>query len=143
MCGVGGAQTEEPTNAYLELLSGKYKYLLGTQRDIYRLKTRNVSFSVKPVTQFNDLYQNISILTTNNEKYAICKRYVNYLIDNGNTAKLGLFGGAIEGIEEEIKPLIEVKFDTVLNYPCSKEYIDEVKSAAKNADVNKIKNLLK
>ncbi len=143
LCGIGGAQSEEPTNAYLKLLNGKYKYMLGTQRDIFRLKTRNATFKVKPITQFNDLYQNVSILTANNAKYEICKRYVNYLIDNNNAAKLGLFYGDNEGIEEELKPLCDVKFDTVLNYPCNKEYIDDIKSAAKSGDVNKIKNLLK
>ncbi len=143
LCWVGGAQKENPTNAYLNLLNGKYKYLLGTQRDIFRLKIRNATFSVKPVTQFNDLYQNISVLTLNNSKYEICKRYVNYLLDNANAAKLGLFGGNNEGTEEELKPLIDVKFDTVLNFPCNKEYIDDIKSATKNADLNKIKSLLK
>lgn len=143
MCGVGGAQTEEPTNAYLRLLNGNYKYLLGTQRDIFRLKTRNASFSVKPVTQFNDLYQNISILTSNNAKYEACKRYVDYLLANNNVGKLGLFYGDNKDIEEELKPLCEVEFETVLNYPCKKEYVDQLKSAAQSGDLNKIKNLLK
>lgn len=143
MCGVGGARLEEPTNAYLKLLNGSYKYLLGTQRDIVRLKTRNVNFSVKPVEQFNDLYQNISILTSNNAKYEACKRYVDYLFANNNVGKLGLFYGDNKDIEEELKPLCAVEYETVLNYPCKKEYIDRLKSAAQSGDVNNIKNLLK
>lgn len=142
-CGIGGAQSEEPTNAYLNLLNGNYKYLLGTQRDIFRLKTRNATFSVKPVTQFNDLYQNISILTSNNAKYDVCKRFVDYLFANNSVGKLGLFYGDNKDIEEELKQLSEVEFETVLNYPCKKEYIDQLKSAAQSGDVNKIKNLLK
>lgn len=143
MCGVGGAQLLEPTNAYLNLLNGKYKYLLGTQRDIFRLKTRNATFSVKPVTQFNDLYQNISILTSNNAKYDICKRFVDYLFENNNTGKLGLLYGENKDIEEELKPLCNVELETALNFPCKKDYIDQLKSAAQSGDVNKIKNLLK
>ena len=142
-CGVGGAVTEEPTNAYLKLLNGKCKYLLGTQRDIFRLKTRNVSFSVKPVTQFNDLYQNISVLTNDNAKYEICKSYINYLLSHNDVAKLGLFYGDDKGIEEELRPLSGVEFETVLNYPCGKAYVDEIKTAAQSGDLNKIKNLLK
>ncbi|MDE6691368.1 MAG: hypothetical protein K2K04_05295, partial [Clostridia bacterium] len=143
MCGVGGARSEEPTNAYLKLLNGSYKYLFGTQRDIFRLKTRNATFSVKPVTQFNDLYQNISILTTNNSKYAECKRYVDYLFAHNNVGKLGLFYGDNKDIDEELKPLCGVEFETVLNYPCKNDYIDLLKSAAQSGDVNKIKILLK
>ena len=143
MCGVGGAQSEEPTNAYLKLLNGSYKYLLATQRDIFRLKTRNATFSVKPVAQFNDLYQNISILTSNNAKYQVCKRYVDYLFAANNVGKLGLLYGDNRDIEEDLKPLCGVEYETVLNYPCKKEYIDQLKSAAQSGDVNKIKNLLK
>lgn len=143
LCNVGGAQSEEPTNAYLKLLNGKYKYLLGTQRDIYRLKTRNAAFSVKAVTQFNDLYQNVSVLTKDNAKYEICKRYINYLLENNNVAKLGLFYGDNKDIDEELKPLSCVQYDYVLNYPCGEAYIDGIKSAAQSGDVNKIKNLLK
>lgn len=142
-CGVGGAQSEEPTNAYLSLLNGKFKYLLGTQRDIFRLKTRNATFSVKPVTQFNDLYQNISILTNDNAKYQCCKRFVNYLLDNGSVGKLGLFNGDDKNVDESIRPLCGVKFEKVLNNPCGKTYIEELKSAANGGDLNKIKNLLK
>lgn len=142
-CGVGSAKTEEPTNAYLKLLSGQYKYLLGTQRDIFRLKTRNAAFSVKPVTQFNDLYQNISVLTANGLKYNVCKRFVDYLLANNSAGKLGLFYGDCKDVDDELKPLCNIGFETVLNYPCGKEYIDEVRSAADSGDVNKIKNLLK
>lgn len=143
LCGIGRAQTEEPTNAYLKLINGNCKYLLGTQRDIFRLKTRNVTFSVKPVTQFNDLYQNISILTSNNAKYDVCKRYVDYLLANNNVGKLGLFYGENKEIEEELRPLCDVEFETTLNYPCKTDYIDQLKSAAQSGDVNIIKNLLK
>lgn len=143
LCGLDGALTEEPTNAYLKLIGGKYKYLLGTQRDIFRLKTRGVSFSVKPVTQFNDLYQNISIITKNSEKYKLCARYVNYLLEKGEVGSLGLFNGKDKNIDEDLRPLCDVKFEKVLNCPCSKTYIDELKSAAVSCDVNKIKNILK
>lgn len=143
MCGVGGAQREEPTNAYLKLLSGKFKYLLGTQRDIFRFITRNEAFSVKPVTAFNDLFQNISILTKNVSKYSICNRYVDYLFENNGVGKLGLFYGDNKDIAEELKPLCNVQFETVINYPCGKDYVDQLKSAASSGDLNKIKNLLK
>ena len=143
LCGVGGAKSEEPTNAYLNLLNGKFKYLLGTQRDVYRLKTRNASFTLKPVTVFNDLYQNVSILAKNGERYNLCNRYVNYLLENGKVESLGLFSENGKVGTDELKPMAEVGFEKVLNCPCGKEYVDELKRAAEIGDVNKIKNLLK
>ena len=143
LCGVGNASYFEPTNAYLQLISGKFKYLFGTQRDIYRLKTRNQSFAVKPMTQFNDLYQNVSILCNNAEKYVNCVKFVNYLTENAKVDGLGLISDACEAETEELKILQAVAFDYVLNYPCGKDYVEEIKTAAKNRDANKIKTLLK
>ncbi len=143
LSGVGGAHKENPTNAYLQLIGGKYKYLLGTQRDVFRLITRGVSFSLKPVEEFNDLYQNISILTANGEKYGKCKRFVDYLLNKKGVGSLGLLcdGGEIE--VEQLRILQETKFKSVLNYPCGKDYVDALKSAAESGDLNKIKTLLK
>lgn len=143
MCGLNGCAFEEPANAYLQLINGKYKYLLGTQRDVFRFKTRNVPFVLQPVTQFNDLYQNVSILTSNAEKYAVCNRFVEFLLRKDDVGSLGLFNGECELCAEELVPMKETGFEYVLNYPCSKEYIKELVAAAKNGDVNKIKTMLK
>ncbi len=141
--GLNGAAVEESTNAYLKLINGKYKYLFGTQRDIFRLKVRNVPFKVQPLTEFNDLYQNISILTANNAKYAYCNKFIDYLLSKNEVGSLGLFYGDGELCAEEIKPLQDLQFKYVLNYPCGADYINELKNAAKSGDVNKIKTLLK
>lgn len=141
--GVSGAAEEEPTNAYLKLIGGKSKYLLGTQRDIFRLKTRNVEFAVRPVTQFNDLYQNISILTADNQKYENCIRFIDYLLKNGNAGTLGLLDGGGELATEELGLLQNISFEYSLNGPCGKDYIMNLSEAAKIGDINKIKSLLK
>ncbi|MDE7087076.1 MAG: hypothetical protein K2O67_02665 [Clostridia bacterium] len=142
LSGLNGAVMEEPTNAYLKLLSGKYKYLFGSQRDVFRLKARNVSFSIKPVTEFNDLYQNISILAKNKAKYQTCKQYVDYLLSNSNVGSLGLFGGG-ELCAEELKVFEGINYGVTLNCPCGINYVNDLKAAAKNGDVNKLKTLLK
>lgn len=143
LCGVGNAKLDVPTNAYLNLLNGKYKYLLGSQRDIFRLKTRGAAFKVKPVTQFNDLYQNISILTKNKDRYKACSRFVDALTKSDGSKTLGLVFGDGSQCVEEVKPLAEATFDCPLNGLCGKEYINELKTAAESGDANKIKNLLK
>lgn len=143
LSGVGSSESDEPTNAYLKLLNGKYKYLFGTQRDIYRLKTRNVAFSVKPVTAFNDLYQNVSILTQNSEKYKICLRLTTYLIENNRVSGLGLISGNNETDVDELREIANAEYEYTLRGPCGKGYIDELKNSGKSGDINKIKNLLK
>ncbi len=144
LCGLDEAVCEPPTNAYLKLIGGKYKYLLGTQRDVFRLKTRNLSFVLKPITQFNDLYQNISIITKDASKYQKCKEIVNYLTaDDNGVGKLGLFYKDAECDISELNEMRLCGFDYTLNYPCSESFIDQLNTAAKNKDVNKIKNLLK
>lgn len=143
-CGLGSANYEPPTNAYLQLITGKRKYLFGTQRDVFRLKTRNVSFSIKPITQFNDLYQNISIITKDSGKYKKCLEFCRYLTQNeSGVGKLGLFYKDSQCETAELKEMSICNFDYSLRYPCSESFIDLLKTAAKNNDVNKLKNLLK
>ena len=144
LCGLGGAQCQEPTNAYLQLLNGKYKYLLGTQRDIFRLRTRGESFSVKQITQFNDLYQNISILTKDAQRYATCRQFVEYIIKNNtDVEKIGLFSSNAAKYGDEMVVLQENLWDYTLSAPCGDDFIRQLKNAAANNDANKIKNLLK
>ena len=143
LCGLNGATFDMPTNAYLKLISGKYKYLLGTQRDIFRLKTRGESFKIKAVTQFNDLYQNIAVLTNEGGKIQKCQRYINYLTKNGDVSGLGLFNGVQAERTDELEEFAEIEFETRLNCLCSESYIKELKECARSGEINKIKNLLK
>lgn len=142
--GVAGAKEEQPTNAYLQLLNGKYKYLLGTQRDIYRLKTRGATFAVKQITQFNDLYQNICIFTRAQSRYETCKRFAEYITENNtDTGKIGLLSQS--SAESEVEPvyLRQKQFDYTLKAFCGEDYLMSLSAAAKSNDLNKIKNLLK
>lgn len=142
-CGLGGAAMEMPTNAYLQLLSGKFKYLLGTQRDIYRLKTRGETFSVKQITQFNDLYQNISILTKDGKRYETCKRFAEYItVNNSDIDKIGLLSEKVS-YSDEMSAIKANQFECALKSPCSDEFLSQIKDAATANDANKIKNLLK
>lgn len=142
--GLAAARAEQPTNAYLQLINGKCKYLLGSQRDIFRLKARNASFCVKPITEFNDLYANISILTRDRKKYETCFKFVNYLTSgNCDVTILGLFNDINKCDDEALSQLNNLSFDYKISGPCGEGYINEVKSAAAESDLNKIKNLLK
>lgn len=140
--GLDGAVEELPTNAYTKLVSGKYKYLLGTQRDIYRLKARQVAFKVKRVSEFNDLYQNISIITTSTKKQ-LAQNFINYLLSQkGNLTKLGLFYDSDIHYEDELKQLEDKNYKFRLTSPISGEVRDKLINCIENKDINMLKSML-
>lgn len=143
LCGVEKSIKSTPTGAYVDLISGKYKYLLGTQRDIYRLKSRGLSFNLKPVTQFNDLYQNISITTTDTIKITIARKFLEYLNNNSkNLVKLGLMGNE-KIYDDEMSPMEAISYDYKLTTPLSEAAHMELLDAINKSDINLLKKLLK
>ena len=67
-------------NAYLEFVNLKAKYLLGTQRDVVRLKNRNMPVKVTPLSYYNDLYQYVSIISKDEERSVISKKFIDFLL---------------------------------------------------------------
>ena len=143
-CGLNGAVREQPSNAYTKLIGGKYKYLLGTQRDVFRLKTRGVSFKAKQIVSYNDLYQNVSIITKDSYNYQLCNRFVGYLCsENCNVSSLGVFSDYCKSLDDELSVEYADRFQFKATGPCGKSYLDELNLAAQNNDIDKLKNLLK
>jgi hypothetical protein len=144
LCGLDGATIDMPTSAYVKLINGEYKYLLGTQRDIYRFKTRGASIKIKPVTVYNDLYQNISILSKDSKKSKLCEEFINYLLENNSDLdKIGMISDDINIYTDEMKVMEGLTFDYKLNSFVSEAYMVQLNQAVKNKNVNLIKNLLK
>jgi hypothetical protein len=141
---LSGADIDESTSAYVQLINGKYKYLLGTQRDIYRFKTRNVAFSVKVVECFNDLYQNISITTFDDTKYSACKNFIDYLVaNNSDVDKIGMLAEGKQIYTNEMSKLQGITFENTLRGFVSLDFKEKLDQAIKNKDINLVKNLLK
>ncbi len=143
-CGVGDAKTEKSTRAYVSLINGEYKYLLGTQRDIFRLKTRGVSFAVKPITEFNDLYQNISV-TASGERARLANGFIEYLLSSTDELnKIGMINLNATGLyDDEMRQLEGLSFEYKLNYPVSSNAKNEIEKVVVAGDINKLKSLLK
>ena len=140
--GLNGAATERPTGAYVKLINGDYKYLLGTQRDIFKLKTRGVQFSVKPLTEFNDLYQNISITTSEPAKKAIARNFIDYLLfESDEIVKLGLMYQGKTLYEDEMRAMEGLEYQNKIISPLSESVRGELNSAIANNDLKKLKNL--
>ena len=90
----------ESTAAYVGFLSGKYRYLLGTQRDICRFQTRGASVYEKKLSAYNDLYQYLSLLS--NENREDCLAFFEVLLSKkvqSSLFEIGMF--PVEGDESE------------------------------------------
>lgn len=143
--GLQGADYAAPTSAYVSLISGEYEFLLGTQRDVIRLQTRGESFEVKPLTEFNDLYQYISVLTRDGEKAAVRRRvYKHMCCAHGESlTKIGMLRDGKTLYSDEMHALEGVDFSYTIPAVASSGAVDEIKRAARSGDINLLKSLLK
>lgn len=78
----------ESMEAYVKFTSGKHEYMLGTQRDVVRLTNRGFNFSASPLTKFNDLYQYLSLTSTDKNKSLYARRFIDYLLSDKVQEKL-------------------------------------------------------
>ena len=142
--GLQGANYAAPTSAYVSLISGEYDFLLGTQRDVIRLQTRGESFEVKPLTEFNDLYQYISVLTRDGEKAAVAEEYINYVLSHGESlTRIGMLCDCETLYSDEMHALEGVDFSYTIPAVASSGAVAEIKKAARSGDINLLKSLLK
>ena len=141
--GLQNSKFENSTAAYVKLINGEFKYLLGTQRDIFRLKTRNTTFNVKPITIFNDLYQNISITThCSNNVYA--QKYIDYVISKSNELKkIGMFGDGEKLYDDEMSICENLTFEYKITYPINEAMKSNLEKCASLGDINMLKEVLK
>ncbi len=142
-CGISGAEYEKSTAAYVSLINGKYKYLLGTQRDIFRLKMRGKNFTIKPVADFNDLYQNISV-TAQGDRATLAKRFCGYLLSKTDEVnRVGMMSKRTGLYEDEMKLMEGVNYAYKLTSPISESARQKINQAVSDGDINMLKNLLK
>lgn len=142
--GLEKAQTDKPTGAYVKLIDGKYKYLLGTQRDVFRLRTRNVAYSIKPVTEFNDLYQLISVTTKDKKKVDKAIKFIDYLKGkNEDLTKLGLFCDGKNIYDDDLRAMEGLTYEYKIDFPIGNAIKNDINAAVANCDLKKLKTLIK
>ncbi|MBQ3235865.1 MAG: hypothetical protein IJA97_06890 [Clostridia bacterium] len=71
-----------PADAYNRFLIASNATLIGTQRDIVRLKNINAEFSATPITTYNDLYQYLSLTTSDESKVGYALDFIRYLLSS-------------------------------------------------------------
>jgi hypothetical protein len=108
--------------------------------------SRGAEFSVKPLTQFNDLYQNISIFCRNKNKYESCNGFIDYLLSCDDINKIGMMKSDTILYNSEMPQMAEMeKVQATYNLKgvAGENTIKRLVEACKNKDINLIKNLLK
>ena len=143
------AQIQSDNAVYAFYQNGK-KALLGTQRDLYRLQNKGLNLQITPLCGYNDLYQYISVLSTdkNLAKYAIS--FIDYLLCEKNQLELHKIG-MLSNIypSKELSQPLTVYEGASFNYSTQSlitaEQIQNLKKLAENYGQNaeSIKNALK
>ena len=77
-----------PMDAYMEFVSGKAQHLIGTQRDVVRLNRRGMEVNIKPLTEFNDLYQYIAVTSKDGGKGYYAEEFIKFLTSTPVQKKL-------------------------------------------------------
>ena len=142
-----------PLNAYIKFTAGKSKYLLGTQRDINRLILRGMDFTVRPLDGYNDLFQYISVVSTDSEKSVYAQKFATFLTSDGVQRKLNKIGMFscyldVEYDSPEMALMQKTSVKTALSAFSSKELIQDLQNAASLAakgdgdELLKIKKLI-
>lgn len=79
---------KSPLEAYIDFVDGKYRNFLGTQRDVVRFSNRGFNVSAYPITEFNDLYQYISLTSADPVKSVYSEKFINFLLSGEIQQKL-------------------------------------------------------
>lgn len=138
-----------PIDAYNNFLSDKNALLLGTQRDVFRLKKRGVEFSFEELKSFSDLRYFISI--TKSDNYDKCLDFIKLLTGSyqDKVESIGLVSPTVASSDEVISSFNFVKkARTIYGYPDYKTIkgVNDVlysTDKSKEEKLNTIKNILK
>ncbi len=143
-----------PLDAYVEFVNGKSKYLLGTQRDIFRLLNRGKDFTAKLLRGFSDLNQFISITTLDQQKRYYAQQFIDHLTSSETQQKLnkiGMFSVSdnVQTDNQYLQQMNGAKIEKGLSAFITKENIEEINrlgadylKVGKEEELIKIKNLL-
>jgi hypothetical protein len=110
--GAEGGDVFSPLDAYTRFVSGKYSVLYGTQRDVYRLTRRGVTFNVEPQLNFTDLVQYVAVTAKSSERIEIASRFSEFLVSDISQQRLceiGLFSPTGYSVEYDIPAMNEMR----------------------------------
>lgn len=142
--GLEGAKREDSVSAYVHFLQGKYRYLLGTQRDYFRFLKRGERVYFSPLYCYCDLSQYICILSSEEVKHS--QKFVEYLMKKSSQERLteiGMFSEKYRGAEGELSPFQAQEIEYILPPYASEEGIQKLKEGIEKGNLDLLKKFLK
>jgi len=143
----------KPMDAYVRFTMGKEKYLLGTQRDVVRLRNRGMEVETTALTKFNDLFQYVGVTSKEEVKKYYAEKFVQYLVSEKvqeSLSEIDMFSCFYE-VEYESKSLSKmqrINCEYTLSPFIANEQFKVIKELSGRAIkgekelINKIKNML-
>ena len=141
---------KQTNDAYYDFVTGKVNYLVGTQRDVHRVKARQMNAIIEPIKNYNDIYQYFSLTSTDSEKIDICESFMKYVLSEQvqrNLVNIGMFSvyNQIDYSDENLKQMQdETNFTYGVNFTKSIKMHEEIFSLSKevlNGNTEYIKKL--
>jgi hypothetical protein len=123
-------------DAYVAFTAGKFRYMIGTQRDVIRLETRQMNAIFTPLNNFTDLYQYLAVSSINAEKYDYAVDFIRHVISDkiqDDLYKIGMFS-PYKNITTENATLDQMQNQTI------KYTISPFLSAEKNKEIDTLTN---
>lgn len=127
----------DKAQAARRFLNDKTLSLIGTQRDLYRLKVAGAEFTATPLTEFCDLCQYISVISRNEVKNGRIVEFIDYLLSDAAQKKvfglmmLPISGGlSAENADADLAAAYLKNPEYTLSPYSMKSEIDKVKAAA-------------
>ena len=146
----GNFKIEDSTTAYVKFLNGNCDYLIGTQRDICRFSSRGVEVYCKPLGEYLDLNQYVSVTSGENMQSALS--FVRFLLREETQRKLTSIGMLsslfkIYDSGEKQSEMEKVTPSYTLSPFYGEEALDEIQAVAKEAlrsgEAEPLKKILK
>lgn len=129
-----------PEDAFSAFLNDKASALVGTQRDLYRMQPKNLTFKVTYFSAYTDIVQYISVVKKDESRRKLCNKYLEFLIaDKENLpSKIGMMaiGGNAKSVENRpIEGLFDVNYTFTLPIYYGKNEIDELNNTIRDEKI--------
>lgn len=138
-----------PLDAYYAFLNDRSSALIGTQRDLYRLQNKNLAVQVKPIEEYTDIVQYISVIKGEERREEASVNYLKVLAANKEKTmeSIGMLPNGVDIKSLDNRPidqLLGVKYSFAPSCFSSFQTISELNDKLKDENLkgdNKMKFL--
>lgn len=96
-----------PLDAYYAFLSDRSSALIGTQRDLYRLQNKNLTVEIKPIGEYTDIVQYISVIKGDKMREDASLNFLKVLAENNEKTPdaIGMLSNGVDIKNTDNRPI--------------------------------------